>query len=209
MKILSFNKFFWTFRMQFWQSWRKISPKVKNFPSSSAKELRQNNSSLSKELSPPKCFAGHLECSLHNADKIFDDSAKNVRSKCEKSYKIKILSKKSPENVSLDMYHAVVTTARNFVLKAEKIEKTCPFNVNIFFEMSCWTHRMQFWKSWRKNSPKVKNFLSSRAKKLRSNPSFPSTKLLSPNCFAGHLECSLHNADKIFDDSAKKFRSKC
>ena len=114
-----------------------------------------------------------------------------------------------PQNVSLDMYHAVVTTAGNFVLKAEKIKKTCLFNVNNFFEMSCWTHRMQFWESWRKISPKVKNFLSSSAKKLRSNPSSLSKKLSSPKCFAGHLECSLHNADKIFDDSAKYFRSKC
>ena len=104
----------------------------------------------------------------------------------------------SPQNVSLDMYHAVVTTAGNFVLKAEKIKKTCLFNVNNFFEMSCWTHRMQFWESGRKISPKVKNFLSSSAKKLRSKPSSLSTKLLSPKCFAGHLESDFDKpAEKI------------
>ena len=127
---------------------------------------------------------------------------KNSAQSEKKITKLKFYQKNLfPQNVSLDMYHAVVTTAGNFVLKAEKIEKTCPFNVNNSFEMSRWTHRMQFWQSWRKNSPKVKNFLSSSAKKLRSNPSSLSTKLLYQNCFAGHLESG-------FEKPAEKFSLK-
>ena len=139
----------------------------------------------------------------------FTQRRQNIRRQCKKiplkvkkNYKIKVLPKKSfPSECFSGHVPCSCDNCGKFCAERKKIEKTCPFNVNNSFEMSRWTHRMQFWQSWRKNFPKVKNFLSSSAKKLRSNPSSLSTKLLYQNCFAGHLESG-------FDKPAEKFSLK-
>ena len=153
MKIFSFNKFFWTSRMQFWESWRKNSPKVKHFLSSSAKNF------VKIRVLPQRNYLLQ-NVSLDTQNAGLTTPTIKIRWQCEKLLlkrpKIKISPKKlfPPELCSGYVACSFTTLQEAFRSKSENQKKEIMFSSKqlFFLDLFFWTCRMQFWRPCRKTS---------------------------------------------------------